>query len=171
MKIEIKSRWTGSVLFSIETESIKLAVEAAVKTGANLSGANLSGANLSEADLSGADLSRANLFRADLSGANLYGANLKPTTILPTGETWKQYLDEVLPALLVAGGKSLGKVATKKNWDCHSWDNCPMAVAFNVKSIQEIPMLLRPRADQFIKFFDARLIPLKEIIKSDKKAE
>jgi hypothetical protein len=81
MKFEIKSRWTCSILFSLETKSMKLCVEAAVKSGANLygadlSGANLSGANLYGADLSGADLSGANLSGADLSGANLSGANL-----------------------------------------------------------------------------------------------
>jgi hypothetical protein len=86
MKFEIKSWLTGGVLFSIETESWKLAVEAAVKSRADLSradlsradlsGANLYGANLSGANLYGADLSGANLSRADLSGANLYGANL-----------------------------------------------------------------------------------------------
>lgn len=45
MKIEIFSRLDGSVLFSIETESLKLAIEAAVTAGANLAGAYLAGAN------------------------------------------------------------------------------------------------------------------------------
>ena len=81
MKFEIKSRFDSSVLFSIETDSWKLTVEAAVKSGADLygadlSGADLSGADLSGADLSGADLSGADLSGADLSGASLYGANL-----------------------------------------------------------------------------------------------
>jgi len=76
MLFEIKSWLTGGVLFKIETDSWKLAVEAAVKSGANLSGADLSGANLSGADLSGADLSGADLSGADLSGANLSRANL-----------------------------------------------------------------------------------------------
>src|SRR6185312_12344312 len=91
MKFEVKSRWGGAVLFAMETDSWKLAVEAAVNSRANLSGANLSGANifganlsganlygadLSGANLYGADLSRADLSRADLYGANLYGANL-----------------------------------------------------------------------------------------------
>ena len=71
MKFEIKSWMSGGVLFSIETDSLKLAVVAAVNSGANLTRANLSGA-----DLSGADLTRANLSRANLSGANLSGANL-----------------------------------------------------------------------------------------------
>jgi uncharacterized protein YjbI with pentapeptide repeats len=81
MKFEIKHRFTGSVLFSLETDSLKLCVEAAVKSGANLTGANLSGADLSGANLRGADLTGAylygaNLSRANLSRANLYGANL-----------------------------------------------------------------------------------------------
>ena len=71
MKFEIKSWLAGAVLFSVETASLKLCVELAVR-----SGANLSGANLSRADLYGANLSGANLSRADLSGADLYGANL-----------------------------------------------------------------------------------------------
>ena len=81
MKIEIKSTLTGSVLFTIEADSMRLAVEAAVKSRAELSGANLYSADLSRADLSGAnlysaDLSRADLSRADLSRANLSGADL-----------------------------------------------------------------------------------------------
>ena len=50
MRIEIKSWLTGRVLFEVQTESWKVAVELAVKSGANLSRANLSGADLSGAD-------------------------------------------------------------------------------------------------------------------------
>jgi hypothetical protein len=113
VKFEIKSRFGGSVIFSVETESWKFAVEAAVKSGANLSGADLSGADLSWADLSSADLSWADLSRADLSGANLsradlsganlsranlYGADLKETKNLfktmgvePGNIYWKRF--------------------------------------------------------------------------------
>ena len=81
MKFEIKSRFDASILFSIETDSWKLAVEAAVKSHANLScadlsDADLSGANLSSANLTCADLTCANLYSANLSGANLTGAYL-----------------------------------------------------------------------------------------------
>ena len=48
MKFEIKHRFTKRVLFSLETDSFKLCVEAAVKSGANLSGANLYRANLDD---------------------------------------------------------------------------------------------------------------------------
>ena len=73
MKIEIKNRWTGAVIFSHDSEenSMRITVEAAIEAKANLSRANLS-----RADLSRADLSRANLSRADLSGANLRDADL-----------------------------------------------------------------------------------------------
>jgi hypothetical protein len=81
MKWQIKHRYNKTILFEMEAEFFRQAVEEAVKTGANLSGANLSGANLSganlyRANLPGADLSGADLYRANLSGANLYRANL-----------------------------------------------------------------------------------------------
>jgi hypothetical protein len=76
VKIEIKSRWDSTILFTAEAASLLLALQAAIKSGANLSGANLSRANLSGANLSRADLSRANLSGANLSGANLSGADL-----------------------------------------------------------------------------------------------
>jgi hypothetical protein len=76
VQMQIKNRFTDAVIYEGEFASIRLCVEAAVRSGANLSGANLYGANLSGAYLSGADLYGANLSGADLSGANLYGANL-----------------------------------------------------------------------------------------------
>jgi len=76
MIFEIKNRFSGAIIFSMKTESMKLCVSAAIKSGTNLSGADLSGTDLSGTDLSGANLYGANLSRADLSGANLYGADL-----------------------------------------------------------------------------------------------
>jgi hypothetical protein len=46
MLFEIKHRFTGSVLFSLECGSLKLCVEAAIKSDADLSGADLSRAYL-----------------------------------------------------------------------------------------------------------------------------
>ena len=71
-RFEIKNRFTGKVLFSLECGSLKLCVEAAVEAGADLYGAHLY-----SADLSGADLYGANLRGADLRGANLRGAYLR----------------------------------------------------------------------------------------------
>src|SRR5574337_848123 len=93
MKIEIKCRFSGSVLFVHDAEhnSIAITLEAAVKAranlaranlaranldGANLARANLDGANRARANLAGANLARANLDGANLDGANLDGANL-----------------------------------------------------------------------------------------------
>jgi len=76
MKIEVKSRWTGGVLLSVEAGSLRLALEAAVRDRANLRDANLRDADLGDADLRGAELGGANLGGANLGGANLGGANL-----------------------------------------------------------------------------------------------
>ena len=81
MKFEIKHRITGNVLFERDCDSMRICVEAAVESranlaGADLAGANLVGANLAGANLAGADLTGANLVGANLAGANLVGANL-----------------------------------------------------------------------------------------------
>jgi uncharacterized protein YjbI with pentapeptide repeats len=78
MKVEIKNRFNGEVIFSHEQEnnSLKITLEVAIKARANLEGANLEWANLEGANLEGANLARANLEWANLEGANLEGANL-----------------------------------------------------------------------------------------------
>ena len=48
-KIEIKHRYSGAVLFSLETESIRLCLRAAVESGADLRGADLGGADIARA--------------------------------------------------------------------------------------------------------------------------
>jgi hypothetical protein len=132
--------------------------------GADLRGANLHGADLHDADLRGADLRGANLHDADLHDANLRGANLHGADLhdakdvrLPTGELFTDYLTEVVPALLTAGGKPLESFA--EHFTCHTWENCPMAHAFDAPDLTGVPILLRPRADQFIQLFDAGQIP------------
>ena len=84
IKIEIKNRWTGEVLFEYEKEdnTIKETVVEAVKNCADLRDADLGDADLRGADLGGADLGGANLRGAylrdaDLGGAYLGGANLR----------------------------------------------------------------------------------------------
>ena len=84
IKISIKNRWTGSILFEYSSVGNTLAktVTEALKGEADLREADLRGANLRGADLYGANLREANLreadlYGADLRGANLYGANLR----------------------------------------------------------------------------------------------
>ena len=74
IKIEIRNRWTGSVVFEYTKEgnTITETVLEAIRRGANLRDANLCDADLCDADLCGA-----NLCGAYLCGANLYGADLR----------------------------------------------------------------------------------------------
>ena len=93
IKISIKNRWTGSILFeysSVDNTLAKTVTEAlkgdanlrdanlrgAYLRGAYLRGAYLCGADLCGADLCGADLRNADLRDADLRGADLRGAYL-----------------------------------------------------------------------------------------------
>ena len=84
IKIEIRNRWTGSVVFEYTKEgnTITETVLEAIRRCANLRCANLCGAdlrdaNLRDADLRGADLRCADLRDADLRGANLRDADLR----------------------------------------------------------------------------------------------
>ena len=65
--IEIKNRWTGAIILSLDVPNLR----DADLSGADLSGADLSSANLSDANLSSADLRYTDLRDADLRGANL----------------------------------------------------------------------------------------------------
>ena len=78
IKIEIKNRWTGNILFEYlsENNTIKKTVSEAIKSEANLRRADLCGADLCGADLCGADLYGADLYEANLRRANLCGADL-----------------------------------------------------------------------------------------------
>nr|DAX63205.1 MAG TPA: pentapeptide repeat protein [Caudoviricetes sp.] len=93
IKIEIRNRWTGSVVFEYTKEgnTITETVLDAIRRGADLRDADLCGADLCGADLCGADLRGSNLCDADLCdanlcgaylcGANLYGADLRGTNL------------------------------------------------------------------------------------------
>jgi hypothetical protein len=107
----------------------------------------------------GASLVGANLVGANLTGANLTGANNLPDFTMPDGMKFSQYKREVVPALLAAGGKSLEDIRAAGAWECHSWKNCPMAIAFGVNGIENVPPLYRARAKEFVQLFDAKLLP------------
>ena len=89
IKIEIRNRWTGSVVFEYTKEgnTITETVLDAIRRGAdlhsadlcdaNLRCANLRCANLCDVDLRDADLRGADLRCADLYGADLCDANLR----------------------------------------------------------------------------------------------
>ena len=84
IKIEIRNRWTGSVVFEYtkERNTIAEAVLEAIRCGADLCDADLRGAdlcdaNLCDANLRGVNLSCADLRDADLRCADLRGVNLR----------------------------------------------------------------------------------------------
>ena len=83
IKIEIRNRWTGSVVFEYTKEgnTITETVLDAIRRGADLHSADLCnadlrGSNLRSANLCGAYLRGTDLRGANLCGADLYGANL-----------------------------------------------------------------------------------------------
>ena len=79
VKIEIKNRLTGDVLFEYEKENntIKDTLREGVKRGVDFSGAYLPDVDLVNADLKRIDLHGAYLVRANMVGANLGWANLE----------------------------------------------------------------------------------------------
>ena len=89
MKIQIKSKYSGKVLFehNCKDNTLTLTVIQACRRGADLrcadlSGAYLRGADLSGADLRGADLRDVYLRCADLSGAKYADFEINKTPIL-----------------------------------------------------------------------------------------
>ena len=112
MKIEIKHRFSGSILFEGDFKSLKLCLQAAVEKkthlrcahlkdadlkdadlrGAHLMDAYLRGVDLKDADLKGADLKGAYLRGADLRGADLEGANLRVAQNIMVSSTLHDWL-------------------------------------------------------------------------------
>lgn len=122
IKLQIKNRWTGSILFEYEKENntIKDTVIEAVRSNADLMGAYLRGADLRDAYLRGAylrdaDLSNAYLRGADLLGAYLLGAYLmgaKNTPFVPFACPsdgafigWKKVRGKLVKILIPADAK------------------------------------------------------------------
>ena len=89
-KYEIKNRWTGAVMATVDisitpdtlpSAKLGLAVKWAAKKKADLHGADLHGADLHSADLHGANLRGADLRDADLRDADLHGADLRDANL------------------------------------------------------------------------------------------
>ena len=77
MKIHIEKWYNLDVVLETEADSLKEAIEKAIKEGADLTGANLRGADLTDANLTDANLRGANLRGANLRGADLTDASGK----------------------------------------------------------------------------------------------
>jgi len=103
MKVEIKNRFTKSIILAGEYTDIRTAVLAAKKSNADLRGAYLLNADLRNADLSDADLRGANNISPLLNAQ---------TSIIPVeGQFigWKQCRDSVIVKLMI------GKNAKRSN--------------------------------------------------------
>ena len=144
MEFEIKSYYLGNVLYSAETESLKLCVELAVEQGANLYGANLSEADLYGADLYRANLCGADLYEAHLSRANLYRADMYRVKGVNKFLTTPLYFlqDQIgkirAYKLTKADGTGpfystisyeIGKTYTEKEANCDEWVMCGAGIS------------------------------------------
>jgi len=119
IKLQIKNRWTGDLLFEYEKEdnTIRDTVEKAVEQRAYLGGAYLGGAYLGGADLRGADLGD-----AYLGGAYLGGAKNLPHIPMacPTDgafEGWKKVYGHLVHLLIPADARRSSATSTKCRCD------------------------------------------------------
>jgi uncharacterized protein YjbI with pentapeptide repeats len=85
---EIKNRFSGSVIYSLECNSVKICAETAVRSKTNLSDADLSGADLSGVNFSGAYLSDAHFRGAYFRDADGNKIIIKKTPIQISGLKW-----------------------------------------------------------------------------------
>ena len=114
---EIKHRYTGKVLFRLDTAmTAKETVEEATKARANLADANLTGTNLAGANLAGANLADANLTGTNLAGANLADADLAYANLAGTNLAGANLADADLAGANLAGANLAGaNLADAKN--------------------------------------------------------
>ena len=108
----------GSVLFSLETTSMKLCVEAAVKSGSDLSGSDLRGSNLRGSNLRGAKT------RSDITVikppiqvlglewlVTIWDQHMQIGCEFHSHEEWRNFIDE---EWLMMGGKSALEMKRKQ---------------------------------------------------------
>ena len=99
MKVSILSRFNASLLFEYESEenSLKITLQAAVKSGANLRGADLDGAYLRGANLDGEKLTKTPLQLNNLKWFVLISDKyLRIGCQRSTIEEWKNFDDETI---------------------------------------------------------------------------
>jgi len=128
IKLQIKNRFTGSILFEYESENntIKETVLEARKRGADLQGADLQGAYLQGAYLQGADLQGADLQGADLQGADLQGADLRGYKIKNAAVFTGLYAYIVIPYITEENDKRIKMGCYDRllaEWENDFWNN------------------------------------------------
>jgi hypothetical protein len=91
---------------------------------------------------------------ADLSGcAALTAEKIKGPLIAKI----RAFVNADLISLLSAGGR-IEEALKPEHWECHEWQNCPMAAAFGVVNLDQIPSKWRDKAEFFARQFDCGLI-------------
>ena len=154
MKIKIKSRWGSTVLFTCEAASLLLALEAAGKTGANLSGANLYGANLRSAknsELAQAQtviLPEGNLVGWKKCKGNIIVKLLIPQKALRSNATGRKCRANFVKVLRIFNGtegisqhdeKTLyrkGETVTCDTWNEDRWTECGGGIHFYLTRVE-----------------------------------
>ncbi len=97
------------------------------------------------------------------AGASLVGASLVGASVLPGGVTFKEFVDNVVPALLAADGVALADVVTTEQRACHEWSNCPMHTVFGANQVKDVPAVWRSHADLFLALFDSKILTLEMV--------
>ena len=167
MQFEIKSRWTGAVIFTAEIEAdentstnikLGLAVKVAVKARANLRDADLRGANLGGADLGDANLRDADLRDADLRGANLGDANLRDADLRGANLGGADLRDADLRGANL-GGADLGDANLNGTCGLNDWIKCIQIEDWPISYTSEVMQIgcQRHSLDAWRNFSDAEI--------------
>ena len=69
----------------------------------------------------------------------------------------RAFVNADLIPLLSAGGR-IEEALKPEHWECHEWQNCPMAAAFGVVNLDQIPSKWRDKAEFNARQFDCGLI-------------
>jgi hypothetical protein len=75
----------------------------------------------------------------------------------------QRFIASDLVPLLAAGGR-LDEALNPQHWECHEWQNCPMAAAFGVTCLERVPSVWREKAEFFVRQFDCGLIRLQDAL-------
>jgi hypothetical protein len=112
MKCEIKHRLNGSVLFSLECESLKICLEAAVKAGADLAGAPEAGQGARKRALAPPKPAGPGARTRTGGVESLGGRKNNPTKIVGNTPRPSRSRSGGLTSIGVRGGANQGRAAT-----------------------------------------------------------
>ena len=159
MKFEIRHRYSGEVLFALETESLKWCLEAAVKSSSNLSYSDLRGSDLRGSNIEAAknaDLIIAQtsiLVEGDIIGYKKLSDGVIAKLLIPkeakrsnaTGRKCRAEYADVLEVIGADEGFSshdgsfmykAGVRVTPDKWDENRWNECSSGIHFFITKIE-----------------------------------